>query len=259
MSLALVTGASSGIGREAAKLLAEAGYDLVIVGRRESELQKLKSELSHLKVSVLVRAADLSNLQTIESVFLGLEKIDVLLNCAGLAKFGSVSLNTAENDQQTVNVNCLAVVQMCRRALPLMKAGSTIINVSSLSDEIPIPHMAVYSASKAFVTNFTLAFAEEVRELGIHVVCVSPGGVDTPFVVSAGMDESVNKNSSALLVSPGYIARALVNTIKKPKSRLVPVRSGFLLPLLIWLVPRKWLARLAGQQYKKFYAQSSLV
>jgi uncharacterized protein len=253
MSLALITGATSGIGRAAAKLLAKAGYDLVVVGRRESELQSLQSELSHLKVNVSLRCADLNNLQTTDQIFLGLEKLDVLLNCAGLAKFGLVSLSSLQDDQQTVNVNCLALVQMCRRALPLMNPGATIINISSLSDEIPIPHMAVYSASKAFVTNFTLALAEEVRHQNIKVVCVSPGGVDTPFVLSAGMDESVNKNSAALLVSPEYVARAIVAAVRHPKSRIVPARSGLLLPLLIWLLPRQLLARLAGAQYKKFY------
>lgn len=254
MSRALITGASSGIGREAAKLLAEAGYDLVIVGRRESELQKLKSELSHLKVNITLRCADLNDLQSVDQIYLGIENLDVLVNCAGLAKFGAISLTALQDDRQTVNVNCLALVQMCRKALPLMKAGGHIVNVSSLSDDIPLPHMAVYSASKAFVTNFTLALAEEVRGQNISVVCVSPGGVDTPFVLSAGMDESVNKNSSALLVSPNYVARAIVAALRHPKSRVVPVRSGFLLPMLIWLVPRCWLARLAGAQYKKFYS-----
>ncbi len=253
MSLAIVTGASSGIGREVSKLLAEAGYDLVIVGRRESELQKLAGELSQLKISITLRCVDLNNLDSLDQIFLNISRVDVLVNCAGLAKFGTVDLNSLADDQNTVNVNCLAVVQLCRLAQPLMQHGGTIVNVSSLASEIPLPHMAVYSGSKAFVTNFTLAFAEEVRDQNINVVCVSPGGVNTPFVVQAGMDESVNQNSSAMLVSANYVAKSIVRSIRHPKSNIVPARSGFLIPLLLWLMPRQFLAKLAGSQYKSFY------
>lgn len=251
MPLAIVTGASAGIGRCVSKLLAEAGYDLVLVARRRSELEKLSSEIPS-NVKVQIKTVDLNQPSQIEQIFSDVHDVDVVINCAGIGKYGPIENQTLEDWQATVNVNCLSLVKLSQLAALKMPRGGVIVNVSSLAGEIPIPYMAVYSASKAFVTNFSLAYNEEVKNRGIKVVAFAPGGVSTDFVERAGMGSDVNQKEAHLLVTPEYVARAIMKSIKVKSSIFYPLRTGCLIPFLLWLIPRPIKAQLAGSQYRKY-------
>ncbi|MEK6555604.1 MAG: SDR family NAD(P)-dependent oxidoreductase, partial [Bdellovibrionota bacterium] len=208
--LAVVTGASSGIGRASALRLAENGYDLVLIARREKELQELALEISNRYGSVIkteIRVIDMSESGAAKKALEGLAEIKVLVNNAGFNKFGAIVDQTETDWMQMINLNCLAVISMCKEAVHRMTAGAVIVNVSSLAADIPLPYMSVYAASKAFVTNFSWAFREEVRKQGIRVVSLNPGGVRTDFVLKAGMPGRVNRENDRLLVSADYVAQ----------------------------------------------------
>jgi uncharacterized protein len=251
MPLAVVTGASAGIGRCVAKLLAQSGYDLILVARRQNELEKLVSELPN-STKIQILPFDLNDPKQTPNILANVSRLEVLINCAGVGTYGPVSDQTLGEWERTININCLSLVSLSRFAAEKMTSGGAIINVSSLAGDIPIPYMAVYSASKAFVTNFSLAFHQEVKSRGIKVVAFAPGGVSTGFVELAGMGSEVNKKEAHLLVSPDYVAKAIMKSIKTNRSLFYPLRTGLLIPFLLWLIPRPLRARLAGNQYRKY-------
>jgi short-subunit dehydrogenase len=266
--LAVITGASSGIGRASALRLAESGYDLVLIARRQSELEILKSEIEALKIyqdqgrppKVEIRVLDLSKVGAASEAkgsaathaLDGLRHIDVLINCAGCNNFGAITSQTEADWQAMIHLNCLAVVSLSKEGALKMSRGGVIVNVSSLAADIPLPYMAVYSASKAFVTNFSVAFREELRPRGIEVVSLNPGAVRTDFVEKAGMPTAVNREQDRLLVSADYVAKAVVRVIKCPRQVYVPVRSGYLLHVLLYILPRPIKAYLAARTYKQY-------
>jgi uncharacterized protein len=259
--LAVITGASSGIGRASALGLAEVGYDLVLIARRQSELEILKSEIEKKYASkVEVRVSDLSKVGSASEAkgsaathaLDGLSHIDVLINCAGCNKFGAITSQTEADWQTMIHLNCLAVVSLSKEGALKMSRGGVIVNVSSLAADIPLPFMSVYSATKAFVTNFSVAFREELRPRGIEVVSLNPGAVRTDFVEKAGMPTAVNREQDRLLVSADYVAKAVVRVVKHPRQVYVPVRSGYLLHALLYIIPRPIKAYLAARTYKQY-------
>ena len=184
----LITGASSGIGEELARRYAAKKHDLVLVARRRDRLDSLAEELRDRDgVEVTVIPADLSEPDAAEHLWnetsrMGL-RVDVLVNNAGFGTGKDVVDDDPERLEQEVRLNCLAVVGLTARYLPAMRErrGGTIINVSSAAAFQPMPHMAVYGATKAFVLSFTEALWRETRKDGIRVLAVCPGSTDTPF------------------------------------------------------------------------------
>lgn len=194
---ALITGASSGIGKDLALIHAEKGNDLVIVARRKEKLLELKNHLEntfHVKVHVISK--DLADTSTPEEIFketesLGIE-IDYLINNAGFGGYGFFHERPLEADLSMVNVNVTSLMLLTKLYLPGMVARGKgkILNVSSTASFIPGPMQSVYYATKAFVTSFSQALAEELKDKGITVTALCPGMVDTEFVETSGMGEA---------------------------------------------------------------------
>lgn len=194
---ALVTGASSGIGREFCLRLAEAGANLVLVARRGDLLDSLANELAaRYGIKTLVVAEDLSEAvaphrirQRVEEAGVG---IKLLINNAASGRWGPFEVTAPDVYARMIQLNTLAITTMCAEFLPHLSSHprSAVINVSSQAAFQPVPYMAVYAATKAYVHSFSLALYEEWRNRGIHVQTLIPGPSATEFDVKAGAYES---------------------------------------------------------------------
>ena len=196
----LITGASSGIGEEFAHRYAAQKHDLVLVARTESKLQALAEKLrAEHGITVTVIPCDLTAPDAAERLWeetnrAGLE-IDVLVNNAGFGTSGDVADESPERLEQEIRLNCLTLTGLTARYLPAMRErkNGTIINIASTAAFQPLPHMAVYGATKAFVLSFTEALWSETRKDGIRVLAVCPGSTDTPFFEHSGEGVVVGK------------------------------------------------------------------
>jgi hypothetical protein len=178
---ALVTGASSGIGWEFAKQLADRGVDLVVAARRKDRLEQLAKELSSAKVEVL--AADLTTDAGVSLVEdrIASAPIELLVNNAGVSTVGPLHEQEAGDETRQVALNVVALHRLTHAAVkPMVEAGhGGILQVSSIAGEQPLRGLATYSASKAFVTRFSEALHAEVKAKGVHVTVLKPGYVWT--------------------------------------------------------------------------------
>ena len=218
---AIITGASSGLGAEFARQLAPKARCLVLVARRLEALEEVKRELLRLKPTLGVHlvVADLGSetgrVDLVEWVRQSEVRPDLLINNAGLGDYGALVDATAEKLRMQIEVNVSAVVLLTHALLPVLRANAPagIVNVSSLASTLPMPDMAVYAASKAFVTSFSEGIAIELEPLGIQVTCVSPGPTPTNFSKTAKRADGTdtNRDGQGLLRIPSsqVVAEAL--------------------------------------------------
>jgi uncharacterized protein len=188
--VALVTGASSGIGAEFAKQLAQRGYEVILVARRADRLEQLASELpgtAHVVPCDLINdAPSLAG----KVAALGVE-VDVLVNNAGFGTHGRFVGIDAAREAEEVRLNCEALVTLSHAFLPGMveRGRGGLITVASTAGMQPLPYEATYSASKAFARAFSDALNAELRGTGVKALCVNPGPVPTEWQQVAGYDE----------------------------------------------------------------------
>jgi uncharacterized protein len=186
---ALITGASAGIGREFARQLAGSARSLILVARREQELNELSDELSqqYPNLTVRIRKTDLADLAQLKELmaWLDYEKInvDLLINSAGLGDLGPFATSDPIRNEQIMLVNMAALTSVTRHLLPPMIARKRggILNVSSSAGFLPIPGFAIYAATKAYVTSFSEALRAELHGTGVSVCALCPGPVHTEF------------------------------------------------------------------------------
>ncbi len=214
--VALITGASTGIGREFARIHAAKGGDLIIIARREDKLNELKSELENKhSVQVMVIAKDLSNTDAPKEIYdevkeAGIE-IDFLINNAGFGGHGKFHERPWEKDLAMINVNILALTALTRFFLPdfVKRNSGKILNTSSTASLMPGPLQAVYFATKAFVTYFSNALSEELKDTKVTVTNLMPGATETEFAQTSGMDKTdlfKNTFSARDVAQSGYSA-----------------------------------------------------
>lgn len=191
----MVTGASSGIGMELARLFARQGCSLVVVARRRETLEALALELqSQYQVSVTVLECDLREPHAPEHIAQELKRsnrhIDVLVNNAGFGLVGPHAALDTQSQLDMLQVNITALVHLTHLLLPGMLERNTggVLNVASTAAFQAGPNMAIYYASKAFVLSYTEALHEEVRDSQVHVSCLCPGPTHTGFFNAAGTD-----------------------------------------------------------------------
>lgn len=196
MSTAVITGASSGIGYEFAKILAQKQYQLVLIARNLDRLNDIKQEFEkNFGNSVILIPADLS----LENVAEGIVKeikyrqlnVEILVNNAGFGYGGYYIQHPWENEKDMIQVNIKSLSQLTKLILPLMieKKNGRICNVASTAAFYPGPLMAVYYASKAYVLSYSEALANELKKTGVTVTCLCPGPTATNFQVVAGVDK----------------------------------------------------------------------
>ncbi len=246
----LITGASAGIGREMARQLAPRAKTLILVARRRERLDALKDELtaSHGSLQVLVEPCDLADLSAIDAMVERVEAaiggVDVLINNAGFGDTGLFERAPAEKLTAIVQVNCVALTHLTHRLLgPMLKAGrGGILNVSSGFGFLWIPGVAVYAATKHYVTSMTEMLRLELRGTGVVVTQSCPGPVATEFESVAGnpTGQSVPK---LLEISAERCARDSLRGLEKRRAMVLPGGLICVLMNLGRLVPR-WVYRL---------------
>ena len=243
-SRAIVTGASSGIGRETALELARHGADVVVVARREDRLRQLVEQIAALGRTVEPVVGDITDPQTrqraIDAAQTKLGGLDILMNNAGVGAMGLFADADPERVRRVMEVNFFALVEMIRLALPLLKQGVNpiVVNVSSILGHRGVPHSSEYSASKFAVQGFSEAIRAEFTRLGIDVLVVSPGTTETEFfdrVIEKTAEPNWPKHRP---VSAGSVAREIVRAIRAGRHEIIPYRWGRVLCWLNRLSPR---------------------
>lgn len=253
---ALITGASSGIGFELARIHAEKGGDLVLVARSQNKLEALANELRQQhQVTVTVLAEDLSEADSAARIFAQTEQlgiqIDTLINNAGFGGHGKFHQRQLSADQGMMQVNMVSLTNLTHLYLNGMvkRNRGQILNVSSTASFMPGPLQAVYYASKAYVTSFSQAIARELQDTQVTVTALCPGAVDTGFVVAGdlqGLDAFNNAKTPRSVAECGYNAMT--------KGELVAFNESALKFILTWitpLLPRKTLLKLSHKLMEK--------
>ena len=256
---ALVTGASSGIGEVFAKCLAKDGCDLVLVARSEDKLRSLAKQLAELySRRVEVVALDLAQPGAADKLKAAADAlhmdVDLLVNNAGFGTAGAFSKSDAARDRQEIQLNAVTLVDLCRAFLPAMvgRKGGAIVNVASLAGFQPLPYMAVYAATKAFVVSFTESLRAELRGTGVRVVCVCPGPVNTPFFDATGKGDSLRKTvPRGTMVTAETVVNAALRSLAGSGGVVVPGAAAKLMAAGSKLMPSGLLAALTARVMRR--------
>ncbi|HKP93083.1 MAG TPA: SDR family oxidoreductase [Chthoniobacterales bacterium] len=239
---ALITGASAGIGLEFARQLTGRAGALVLVARRGERLEALRDELTKLdpNLNVHVRIADLTRLDEVAKLCGWLDQqrieVDLLINNAGLGDQGRFATTDPKRLEEMLAVNVVALTALTRALLPAMieKKRGGILNVSSSAGFLPVAGLAVYAATKAYVTSFSEGLRGEVRRHGIAVTALCPGPVETEFgEVARRPGKRYKSNPKFMYVSVEHVVRAGLEALERGKPLIVP---GAVMKIAMWLV-----------------------
>ena len=229
---ALITGTSSGIGKDMARYLSELGYDLVIVARNKEQLENLKNEL---KTNVEVIAMDLSDKDNCYKLHEQVQKIDILINNAGFGEFGEFIETDLEKEISLIQTNITALHILTKLYLKDMvnENRGHILNVASIAGFMPGPLMATYYASKNYVVALTRAIKKELKKMksDVKVSLLCPGPVNTNF------NKVANVNFKVKGLSSEYVAKYAIDNTLKNKFIIIPGLSIKLTKLFAKILP----------------------
>ena len=232
----LITGASSGIGKNVALTLANYGTTLIIVARREKKLLQTTRQLRKLKIKVLPIVGDIRNrddrARIIEHSLKKFGRIDVLINNAGLGKANLFLEQPISEIDELIETNILGLIKMSKLVIPIMKEQNEghIINLSSSLAFLPVYPFAVYCATKSAVKTFSDCIRDEVKAYGIKVSTVFPGPYGTEFHKVAGLDDSSYPSYSV-----SKLSEKIAKLVIKPKENLI--QPWFFIPI-VWMATR---------------------
>jgi short-subunit dehydrogenase len=234
--VAIITGASSGIGEKTALTLADNGYRVVLAARRLNRLEEIAGQIRNQGGEVLSVQLDLSQLDQIQKLVDQTRKafgqIDILINNAGSARHLWLDEQSLEQDiQQQLQINLIGMIQLTRLVLPFMVAAGSgqIIHLSSVASWVGVPTYSIYNASKFGARGFMASIRRELRGTGVTISEIFPGAVDTEF----GQDPEVSWKTTTVtpkfaLLSPQSVADTILRVIRMRKSRAV-------IPGFMWL------------------------
>jgi uncharacterized protein len=249
-STALVTGASSGIGRCFANDLARAGCHLVIVARSAEKLEQLASELSSgFGVRVVCIPQDLAKPGAAADIFRQAElhglTVDVLVNNAGVGLFGPAINQSPELIRSMIEVNVHALTELCllfAKGMQEKKSGA-ILNVASMVALMPTPFFSTYAASKAYVKSFSATLRAELMPSGVRVGCLFPGYVKTNFdSASRVTSQAYARFSNSMGMEPEKVAAAGVRLLKSGRAKKTAGTMNAIASFFVGLIPAKVLA-----------------
>ncbi|HCO75428.1 MAG: SDR family oxidoreductase [Cyanobacteria bacterium MAG STY4_bin_9] len=223
MPTALITGASRGIGRRTAELLAHQGWDLLLTARSADQLEQLSAQLSTKGVSVASAAIDLTQPDGIAAAMAGLlqqgETPSVLINNAGAAYTGDLLAMPIERWQWLLQLNVTSVMQVCSAVVPAMREnGGLVINISSHAARNAFPQWGAYCVSKAALASFTRCLAEEERSNGIRACTLTLGAVNTPLWDAETVQSDFDRRA---MLSVDQAAETLANLALQPSNQLI--------------------------------------
>lgn len=238
---ALITGASSGIGKDMAYYLASQGIDLILVARRKSYLEKIKKEITNVDVQII--PLDLSQMDNVEQLYNETKDkdIDILINNAGFGLFGEFSKTDLETELKMIDVNIIAVHYLTKMFLKdfIKKDYGYILNVASSAAFASGPKLSTYYATKNYVCRLTEAIYQELKmnKSNVHISALCPGPVDTEFnKVAKGEFKTKSANSE-------YVAEYAIKQMFKHKLIIIPTFFMKLSYLANKLAPRKLMLR----------------
>ena len=251
MPAALVTGASTGLGREFARICARDGYDLFLVARSRPRLEALSAEIeATFKRRTVVIAQDLATPDAGQIVFDTVQNsgmpLEILINNAGFGLVGRCWELDANKQIEMLHVNVLALTELTRLFLPgfIAQRKGRIMNIASTAAFQPGPLMAVYFATKAYVVSFSEAVHNEAREFGVSVTCVCPGPTKTEFADRAGMGNS-RLFKSGRTMDARDVAEQGYSAMKSGKALLIPGRMNAAMAFMARMAPLQLTASVA--------------
>jgi len=263
MKTTLITGASGGIGEAVANRLAERKQNLLLVARSEEKLQEQCSRLSRIYgIDAQFIAADLSKPETAPEIFKAVEakgmEIQLLINNAGIGSGGEFSTLSLTSELSLIQLNISALVSLTHLFLPQMQANKsgTIVNISSMASFMPVPYMATYAASKAFVRSFTESITQECKPYGIHVLLFAPGLTRTKFNASAGIENERGVGlgadyDTASSQTPEQVADELIKALDNHRNFAVSGKKNRLAAKLLALLPNSLITKTIARTYRK--------
>ena len=227
---ALITGATSGIGYELAKLFAADGYNLVIVARDQATLDTTAAELKQSGVTVIPFAKDLFDPEAAFALYADLQsrdiRINVLVNNAGQGVYGEFEETDIDRELDIINLNISSLIVLTKLFLKEMisRNSGKILNTASVASKSPGPWQAVYHGTKAFVLSFSEAIREELRDTNITVTALMPGVTDTDFFNKADMQDSKAIQDKETMADPADVAKDGYEALMAGKDKVI---SGF--------------------------------
>ncbi|MEM9489324.1 MAG: SDR family oxidoreductase [Myxococcota bacterium] len=242
---ALVTGASSGIGAEMAKILASWGCALTITARRRDRLEALAESLRQ-QYGVAVRCAvcDLSESDGVSRLCTDLadagDSIDILINNAGFGSYQAFAQLDWSAQARMIQLNVTSLVELCHRLLPAMLASEKrcyILNVASIAAYQPVPYFACYAATKSYVRDFSEALAHELADSNVSVTSVCPGGTWTEFMDHSG--QKLGRLATASMMSAESVARIGLRAMLRRRRNIVTGFMNAITCFLVGLLPRR--------------------
>ena len=243
--IALVTGASSGIGLDLATILAQNGYDLILVARSQATLEQLAATLSaKYRITATAIPADLSDPATPRRLYDELADrgvtLDILINNAGFGLFGPFHQQDEQRILDLLQVNVTALTELTRLFLPGMveRNRGRILNVASTAGFQPGPYMAIYYASKAYVTSFSEAISEELRHTQVTVTALCPGPTRTNFAEAAKVSIT-NLFNTPMIMTSMDVARIGYDAMMRGKRLVIAGPINRLVAFSTRLAPRK--------------------
>lgn len=251
---ALITGPTSGIGYELAKLFARDGYNLILVARSGDQLIKVSDELVRdFKVDVMPIKKDLFEASAAREIYeevsaRGIE-IDALVNDAGQGQWGAFAETDLERDLDIIQLNISSLLALTKLFLPHMLARNEgkILQVGSEAGTAPIPLLAVYAATKAFVLSFSAALANELKDTNITVTALLPGATDTDFFHKAEQEGTVGYREDRL-ASPKDVAKDGYDALMRGENKII---SGAKTKMHVWMNDLLGVEKSAGTNRKK--------
>lgn len=233
---ACITGATSGIGKALANLLAREGYDLLLTGRNLNHLKDLQIVLEKTyNVKVHAISLDVTSIEEMDWFIAYIQEqhiqFDLFVNNAGVGFFGEFQDIDAQDDLISIDTNIKGLTYLTKKVYPYLKQQGTMLQVASTAAFAPGPYMAVYYASKAYVLSLSMALRNEWKEKGIYVSTLCPGPTKTPFITKAGMQKSGLARFTAM--SPEKVAKIAYKGIKKHKAIIIP---GLTNKLSVWVM-----------------------
>lgn len=254
---ALITGASRGIGKSIAVLLAQKGYNILLVARSEDELQQLLAQIqSDYKVKALYLAIDLSETGAALKVADWCKSLSVplsiLINNAGYGLWGDFALLSLPAQLNMLNLNMNAVVELSYYLLPVLKAQKQayILNVASTAAYQAVPTLALYSATKAFILSFSRAIKYELKDTPVSVSCLCPGPTDTGFIKRAGMD-AIAHVAEKFNMAPEKVAAIGLKGLFNKKAEIITGFSNKITAFGARHFSKSLVERVAGGLYKR--------
>jgi short-subunit dehydrogenase len=255
---AVITGASSGLGAEFARQLAPHADLLVLVARRADALEDVKKGLEGQKARIFCCAADLATdagrVAVLEFLDANGLKPNLLVNNAGMGDYGCFASSSTDKTRAQIELNITTLTMLTHAMLPRLEKPAGVLNVSSLAGTLPMPNLAVYGASKAYVTSFSEALAVELAPQSITVSCVCPGPTPTNFSKTARRPDGTDTNREGqelLRIPPSRVVSEALHALRTARSCVYPGTGVSIASRVFRLMPRSLMRMILRRRHAK--------